>query len=254
MRRAPLLAALPALALAACGSTPAAPADAAVDAAAAQTDAAVDAAPQSDAAGWGTTGARVVRSVNVKPWSIACGSGPCGEPILSFETVLRARPVAVVDLDAGVGLGYQDDLTPTTVPADVGTTYDTATGPRRPFATTEPAVWAFAIDPDAPVLHVRDAVFTGSLDARDDPTSSDPAMGGTITGCFTCDEARSLLLPLLGETLLELLESSGASTDVDCTGSGTLDGFSFEMQFAGEPVELRDLPGQDGGQDDHDGG
>jgi hypothetical protein len=250
-----------ALALTACGAgNTAAPADAAADAA---VDAApAEDAPQDDAAGWGTTGARVVTARMRRPIDIA-GPGPEYEPHLASVTVLLARPVAdglevraghvsfVVE-DGGVGLGYEDDLTPVAVSAAPGEPYEGDGGARRPF-TTEAATWRLLLSPGGP-LTVHNAVIRGSLDDRGLPTSNDPPLGGTVTGCFTRDEAGQLYIPVLGITLLELITSSGGSVDVDCSGSGALDGFSFEMQFGGEPIELQDLPDLDGGQRNPDGG
>ena len=263
MRTTAFVALLLAVAVAACGPSAAGEqADAAVDAA---DDAAAVDGPQADAASWGTTGARLIHARMMRPWgAIACDPNPCNAPSLPAAIVLRARAAADgVELrvgmagsvtDGGVALDYGDNLTPAVVLAEVGQPYDGASGPRRPFVTVTPASWLLPLVPAQPYLPIRNATFGGSLDAQGVPTSNDPALGGTITGCFTRDDAGRVYLPSLSQNLLQLIESSGGAIDVDCGGSGGFDGYRFEAQFEGVAVEVREPQGLDGGPWDHDGG
>jgi hypothetical protein len=259
-RATPLGALLLVATLAACEPTPSSePADAGLlDAA---EDAAVDATPpeQHDAGPWGTRAANVTKLKFVRP----CELGNCVADMPQFfappyPVLLRPRSrVGGVELrvgsgallaDGGAEFTYTDGLDPASVLARTGEPYDTAEGVRRPFATDTPVTWSFGFLPGQPALVVRTATFSGSLDATDLPTSTDPAMGGKVLGCFTTESAREVYLEVLSQNLLQLLEASGAVKDVDCGGSGGNDGYSLELAFeAAEVVEVPEPATADGG-------
>jgi hypothetical protein len=211
----------------------------------------LDAATDGSAPDWPATGARMTNAVFVRPEALrpGCDINPCPTRV-DMKLVLRARSTAggvgvrggvVASVtDGGVGVRFADRLTPATVLADVEAPYAGDAGTRRPFATVAPVLWDFEFAVGQPSLPIRKTVISGSLDATGLPTSSDPRMGGKVEGCFTRQDAERIYIAVLSQTLEELIESSGGQVDVDCTGSGTLDGYALELSFEGEAIELQE--------------
>jgi hypothetical protein len=110
-----------------------------------------------------------------------------------------------------------------------------------PFQTAEDFQMNFqfvgnATDPQPP-LYIWKAKITGTMDGQGVPTSNDPPLDGKMTGCFTAHGtpgkagAADIYITLLSQTILELITNSGGAVDMDCTDSGSTDGFAFEIQW-----------------------
>jgi hypothetical protein len=102
-----------------------------------------------------------------------------------------------------------------------------------------------ATDPQPP-LYIWKAKMTGSLDGDGVPVANDPPLSGRFTGCFKAHGeppqkagAADIYITLLTQTILELIESSSGTMDDDCDGSGSNNGFAFEIQWdSNETTEL----------------
>jgi hypothetical protein len=192
-----------------------------------------------------------------KPESIATIANLQLPPLFAdgtFVIILRTEPLSstAINLHGGDGVKMSDDplmytfkegFNPT--PAVVSTIGDPDTNDagvaKIPFATAGDFQMNFqfvgnATDPQPP-LYIWKAKITGTMDDQGVPTSNDPPLGGKMTGCFTAHGttgkagAADIYITLLSSTILELINSSGGSMDMDCTDSGSNDGFAFEIQW-----------------------
>jgi hypothetical protein len=96
--------------------------------------------------------------------------------------------------------------------------------------TTDPGAqvfeWEVEALPSQPRLPLRGVSVTGVLDA-----AGRLSQGGHIVGCYTPESAAAIYLEVLSQTLLELCESSGEALDCDATGSGAVDGYTFDLKW-----------------------
>jgi hypothetical protein len=75
---------------------------------------------------------------------------------------------------------------------------------------------------------------TGTLEA-----SGRRASGGHVVGCVTRADAEAIFLAAPTETMADLTVGSGAVADCEATGSGDVDGYTFELIWTpGEAVTV----------------
>jgi hypothetical protein len=193
----------------------------------------------------------------------------------TIVVILRTEPGipgASVALHGGDGLKINDDpltytfregFIPETVSATIGTPYTGTDGlTYTPFETSSQFDWTFKFLPDQPPLYIYNATISGNLNPDALPTSTDPPLSGTFSGCFTPRAngdkygAEDVYLEVLSQNLLQLIQGSGGQMDAECTPNGGVpNGYLLQAKWdASEILELTpETPATDGGVEDDAG-
>jgi hypothetical protein len=214
----------------------------------------------TDGGPWPARGARWTRVNMIQPVSIATIANLELPPLYAdgtFVTIVSSRNAGAspFELWGGVGVRSSDggaaiysfvpNLEVNGVAGPVPATRGTVNGAGGyPFAAAPPAgstfEWSMPFVTDQPWLPLHKVSVSGTLDPDTAPallpTSARPAMSGVLEGCFTQEDAAATYIMVLGQTLEEVVQSSGGDVDEDCTGSYILDGYHLKMTWQADEI------------------
>jgi hypothetical protein len=141
--------------------------------------------------------------------------------------------------DAPATYTFTDRVVPTAIAVDLEQLEGDG-GTAQRFTSRSPFVWQFDWFADQPPLEVQSVSLAGYLNADGLPTSDSPPLSGTMSGCFTPEAAETQYFAPLAMTVRQWLEACLIPLKCSTTGGSDLDGWTFELQWEAEVVEIKD--------------